>query len=456
MSDSKKYYKLNYSQNLLFFSQKFTIFKQVNTVCTSYLIHMDFDEDILKKAIRTAYQKQDVMQLRLTKVGKETLQYIADYEDPTINVVDFSNKTKEDEKKFFGKIAHKNFTKLDKNMNAIYIVHSQNGYNGLALAISHLAMDSFAIFAFYKLVIEYYMHYKDGAPAPADPASYTDLIEKELKYENSPQYENDHNFWQEYHKKPEPMYTDVRGPEPLLNKTRKKTPDARYAKTFVFDSRAKHVVLKYEKELVDKLEAYRAANGVSVQAVISSAMATYLLAKNDTDYITLFITYARRATLTEKTAGGSRIHVLPLRYNYDRNATFAKTVENVYNEQCTIMHHVNINTLDVFDMEEKAYKRPVGTSYNGISLTYQPIRITAPNNADFQIMWYANGTASQPLYPTIMDGDGTGELHCHYEYQIKHYKPEEIEKAHKGFIKVLNIAMNNPQITLSEIIKQID
>ena len=48
MENSKKYYKLNYSQHMLFFSQKFSILKQVNTVCTSYLLKMDFDEEILK------------------------------------------------------------------------------------------------------------------------------------------------------------------------------------------------------------------------------------------------------------------------------------------------------------------------------------------------------------------------------------------------------------------------
>ena len=153
MENSKKYYKLNYSQHMLFFSQKFSILKQVNTVCTSYLLKMDFDEEILKKAIITAYQKQEVMRLRLTKINKETVQYLADYEEPEIKVVDFSKKTKDDEKKYFSKIAHKCFTKLNKNMNAIYIVHSQDGYNGLALAISHLAMDSFAVFGFYKLVV---------------------------------------------------------------------------------------------------------------------------------------------------------------------------------------------------------------------------------------------------------------------------------------------------------------
>lgn len=454
MENSKKYYKLNYSQHMLFFSQKFSILKQVNTICTSYLLKMDFDEEILKKAIITAYQKQEAMRLRLAKINKETVQYIADYEEPEIKVVDFSKKTKDDEKKYFSKIAHKCFTKLNKNMNAIYIVHSQDGYNGLALAISHLAMDSFAVFGFYKLIVEYYMHYKEGAPKPTDPASYTALLEKELKYEGSAQHKKDIEFWEEFHSHTPPVYTDIRGPF-LLEKARKKNPDATYAMTFTFDARAKHVVLKYEKDLVDKMEAYRAKHGVSVQAVIGVAMSTYVMAFNDENEVTLMLTYARRATLSEKTGGGSRVHAFPHRQIFNRDASFADAVADAYNQQCTTMHHLNFNTLEIFDLEEKYYKRPVGAQYNAINLTYQPIRIQSPNNVKFQIMWYGNGAASQPLYPTIMDGNGTGELHCYYEYKIKCYKEEEIRKAHEGFVKVLNIAMDNPEISLNDIIKQI-
>lgn len=454
MSDLKKYHKLNYSQYSLFFSQKFSLLKQINTVCTSFLLKMDFDEELLKKAIKIVYQKQEAMRLRITKIDKEIVQFIADYEEPTINIADFSNKTKEQEKKFFDKIAHKNFSKRDKNMNAIYIVRSQDGYNGLALAISHIAMDSFAVFAFYKLVIGYYMHYKDGSPAPADPASYTAVLEKELSYEGSAQYEKDLAYWSEVFSRPEPLYTDIRGTA-LLEKTRKKDPKARYAKTFSFNPFAKHIILKYEKPLVDKMEAYRAKYGVSIQSVLAVAMSTYIMSLNDTNDISLFLTYARRATLSEKTAGGCRVHVFPHRQIFNKDSSFADAVDESYKIQCTTMHHLNFSALKMFDMEEEYYKRPLGAQYNALTLTYQPIRVQTPNNVEFQIMWYANGTASQPLYPTIMDGNGTGELHCHYEYKTKSYTAEEITTAHKGFVKILEIAMDNPDISLNEIIKAI-
>ena len=455
MNESHKYYKLIPSQHLLFYCQKFCLLKQVNTICTSCFFEMDFDDEILKKAIRTSYQKQECMNLRITKRGKEIYQYIAEYEDPDIHVVDFSKKTKADEKKFFEKVAHKKLTKFDKKMNEIYIVHSQNGYNGLALATSHLAMDSFAIFAFYKLIVEYYMHYKDGAPEPKAPASYVGMLEKDFKYIGSQQEEWDNKYWEEFYSTPVATYTDIAGPR-LLEKTRKKIPDATYGKTFTFNPFAKHLVLKYDKELVDKMEAYRAENAVSVQAIITTAISAYLMALNNVNDITLYLVYARRATLSEKTAGGSRAGAFPFRQIYDPNSSFADAVSLSFAQQCNTMHHVKYNPLKIMELEEKYYNKPVGYQFYALTFTYQPIRIATPNDVKFQIMWYGNGAAAQPIYPTIMDGNGTGDLHCYYEYKTKCYTPDEIKTAHEGFVKILNMAMDNPNITLGEIIKKIN
>ena len=456
MKNSIKYYPLNPSQNLLFYGQQFSIFKQVNTLCTSYLLKMDIDDEIMKKAIKAAYKKQECLHVRLKKVNKQTVQYVAEYKDPDIHIVDFSKKTKEKEKKYFEKIAHKNTTKHEKNMNAIYIIHSQDGYNGLSLVVSHLIMDSFAIFAFYKFVMDYYMHFKEGRPAPRDPGSYTALLEKDINYSNSPQYKKDIEFWENYLSgMPHPVYTDIRGPKPLLEKTRKKIPDANYAITYAVDSRAKHHVLKYEKDLVDKLEAYRSSHGVSVQSIIATAMAIHLSALNNTDYITLFVTFARRATLSEKTSGGSRIHVVPFRYIYKQDESFEKTVENAYNMLCNIMHHVNISTLDIYEISGKLHPLPPTAQFHAFAFTYQPLRIAPPVDVPIQMMWYNCGATPQPIYPTIMDGNGTGELHCYYEYQPSRYTPEEISTAHNSFVKILNMAMDDPDITLNEIIKKI-
>ena len=454
MNGSKKYYNLLPSQHLLFFAQKFCLAKQVNTICTSYLLKMDFNDELLKKAIRTAYKKQECMSLRITKIGKDVVQYIADYEDPDIGIVDFSKKTKVDEEKFFNKVARKKLTKFDKKMNEIYIVHSKDGYNGLALATSHLAMDAFAIFTFYKLIIDYYMHYSEDAPAPKDPASYTAMVEKEFAYENSAQEKKDMEYWEKFHSTPIPTYTDIAGPR-LLEKMRKKRPDAKCAMTFSFNPTAKHLVLKYDKNIVNKIEEYSIHNNVSANAIITTAVSVYLMAMNNISDITLYLTYARRTTMAEKTAGGSKACAFPFRQIFDYNSTFETAVLSSFEQQCQTMFHTKASPMKVMAFEETHYNKPIGGQFYALCLTYQPIRLPSPNNVRFQAKWYGNGAASQPLYPTIMDCDGTGELQCYYEYKPVSYTPEEIIKAHKGFLKVINIAMENPEITLRDLIKKI-
>lgn len=454
MNNSKKYYNLLPSQHLLFYAQKFCLSKQVNTICTSYLFKMDFDDKLLKKAIRTAYKKQECMRLRITKIGKDVVQYIADYEDPEVKVVDFSKKSAVDEEKFFNKVAHKKLSRFDKKMNEIYIVHSRDGYSGLALATSHLALDAFAIFAFYKLIIDYYMHYSEGTPAPKDPASYISMVEKEFAYEDSAQAEKDTKYWEEFYSTPVPVYTDIAGPR-LLEKMRKKHPDSTCAMTFSFNPVAKHLVLKYDKNIINKIEVYSKQNNVSANAIITTAISVYLMAMNNINDITLYLTYARRATIAEKTAGGSKACAFPFRQIFDYNSSFESAVLSSFEQQCETMFHTKANPMKVMAFEETHYNKPLGGQFYAMCFTYQPMHISSPHNVRFKLKWYGNGAASQPLYPTVMDCDGTGDLHCYYEYKPKSYTPEEITAAHKGFLKVLNIAMDNPEISLREIIKQI-
>ena len=45
----RKYYSLSDAQRILFHSQKYAIYKQVNNICTLVLVDTRLDFDILKK-----------------------------------------------------------------------------------------------------------------------------------------------------------------------------------------------------------------------------------------------------------------------------------------------------------------------------------------------------------------------------------------------------------------------
>ena len=61
-----EYYDLTAGQQLLLFSQTFTIHKQINNIFTSILLEKKLDFDVLKSAIEYAYEQNDAFRLRMT------------------------------------------------------------------------------------------------------------------------------------------------------------------------------------------------------------------------------------------------------------------------------------------------------------------------------------------------------------------------------------------------------
>ena len=138
----RKYYDLTAAQNILFFSQKYTIHKQVNNVCTSVLVDKELDLDRLKKAIEIAYDRNDALRIRIVKVDKSMKQYFEDKADSHIEFLDFTGKTRDQMEKKLYKIASKPVTVWGKPLSKTYMIRSYDGRTGLYFVVSHMIMDS--------------------------------------------------------------------------------------------------------------------------------------------------------------------------------------------------------------------------------------------------------------------------------------------------------------------------
>ena len=66
-------------------------------------------------------------------------------------------------------------------MNVIKMISLPGGYNGLYIKIDHRLMDSCGAIVMVNDIMELYCHYKFGTPYPEDMASFTDMVERDLK-----------------------------------------------------------------------------------------------------------------------------------------------------------------------------------------------------------------------------------------------------------------------------------
>lgn len=452
----RKYYDLTSAQMILFFSQKYTIHKQVNNICTSVLTDMELDFDILKKAIEKAYERNDSFRVRIVEVDKVMKQYFGEYEKPSIQCLDFRGRTQDEMENTLYRIARKPVTVFGTQMSRIYMMHSFDGKCGLYFVVSHLILDSWAITTFFKDILAIYEALLNGTEMPKPLYSYEKLLNTELNYRNTEAYKKDRAFLEnEFNGKEEPIFTHINGYS-ILEKYRvkMKNPDLRSCNgdiSNILFTKAKNVMLPVPGELAARMESYSTANNVSLQSVVLAALRTYLskVNKNEKD-IGFHTVVARRGTLQEKYTGGTRVHFMPFRTIIDENKTFKEACEIINDKQSSIYRHAEIDPLEVMGMWKKAYNTK--GSYFGLSVTFQPVKLTSPGGMRIETKWYGNGTASQNAYLTVMDGDGTGSLKFYYEYQTHAVSFDTIEKMHSYMMKVMEAGTANTNVTIGELL----
>lgn len=450
----KNYYKLTPAQELLVRSQKFTVHKQVNNICTSLLLDKELDINLLKEAIRLEYERNDSLRIRVTKVGSELMQYISDTGFQEIGMLDFTGKTQEFQEDKLHSLASKPITKHDQPLSKVYIMKSYDGKTGLFFAVSHMVLDSWGITIFYKDVLALYDALERGGEMPKPLAPYENLLKRDLEYINTPQYQKDKEFWGEFLYSTEPIYTDINGRQVLEKyRLKNKKPDIRYGQIFTLYTKSKNKMLWIPKEVVDRIQEYCTTHNCSMQSHFLLAYRNYLAKVNDREKDIFFQTsIARRGTLEQKNTGGSLVMSLPFRAVLEEDMTVREALADIEEKKVMMYRHSEMNPGELLSMVKEKFNTPQIGTYFSVLFTFQPVQLTTLDGTRIYSNWYGNGTFPLPLYLTVMDGDGTGGMKCYYEYQTKIISEETLDKLHSYMINSMLAGVENDQHTIGEML----
>ena len=453
MPMDKKYYPLTPAQMILFYAQKYSLLKSSNTICISCFFKQDLDIGLMKESLLEVFKRYECLQIRLKKNGKtDVVQYI-DRTPPDIKFLDFSKKTEAAQEKAISRFARKNYTKFDKRMFEITLAKSHDGYPGFIFAVSHVIMDSHAIFVFLHDIYSVYTALKNGTALAKAPASYISVLEKDLQYKNSKMYENDLKFWCDQFSAPEPTYTDTLGSSVLEKyRKKKKDPSIKYVAHLDLLSRGRHSVHVIPSAEVKKIVDYCVDNRVSLQSLFTAALYIFLSKRNNgIDDIVINALNSRRGSFAEKTSGGTRVHVHNLRMKVPHEEKFSKFVLDTSLNLMSLYKHFNFSPLEAMGLRRKMYKLPTGATYGLSAITVQTV-LFPEDFADFYAKWHSNGVATNPFYLTVMHMDKSGDLHCYYEYRTKYYTEELIASIHEYMMYIINEGITSDDITVKEII----
>jgi len=451
-----KYYDLTPSQKLMFYEQKFSTHRQINNIFILMLVEKKLDFDALRSAIEEAYQQNDCFRLRITKIEKTARQYFAEYEKPDIGLLDFTGRTPKQMENKLSRLAHTPIKIYDCPMTRVYMVRTPEGLDGIYFGVNHIIMDAWAIGVFLDYVMSAYESVKCGSGSPRPLSPYEPLLQKELEYTETPQYQKDREFWfNEFEHLPEPMFSHVNGRCELeKNRKKYKNPDLRYGSIFTLRTAARHEVLEIPKEHVDKIAAYCQQQRVSMQSVFMFGLRHALSKLNERqEDITFMATVARRATVSEKRAGGTRAQATRFRTVFGEDCTFEQACHEIARYQTAFYRHAAIPMQELMKMERARYNKPgMFNSYNAGLMTFQPMRLALSDGTPMRTKWYCNGAFAMAFYLNIMDADGTGALQCYYEYQYKNVERGRIRMMHNIMVQSIMAGIENPSVTIGELL----
>ena len=458
-----KCYPLCAAQKLHYYTVRYSP-AQVLCIGTGLYVKQDVDFNLLKKAIYEAYKRFDTMRVRFTKEEDGTVyQYIVPNEERDIEFCDFSEWEEDAIKKEMERWTSIPFERFNSPMNKIVMVKMPDGYNGTYMKVDHMTMDSSSIVGFSRTVLETYSIMKYGAKikqAPVKP--FIPQLEKDLAYEaDSPARKKDEEFWQAEIEKSEPMYTDFAGQGRLLTQRRENNnPNQRYAMVVSKDPTASIAVYHLEYEASMRLMKFCELNNVSMASLLLMGMRTVLSKFNDNEKdVSIKTCVARRGTLSEKYSGGTRIHFFPMRTIMEPEMTFLDGIRMIQTEQNKIFRHANYDPIECTIKRGQYWKYQPGTSYESISLTYQPLTITkdTPEMPDipYKSYWYSNGVAAQPLYLTVMHRPEDNGLNFNFEYRVDAVTDKEMEYFYYYLCRVLFRGIEDETRTIGEILEMI-
>lgn len=455
-----KLYPLTAAQRLHFFTLKYCPKKQVLNIGTSLTIGGDVVEfDVLEKAIHLAYERNDAARLRFCEDGQgETLQYIVPKDDRAIEYFDFTGWEFDDAEKKLREWTEIPFPRADSPMNRVVMLTMPDGYKGLYMNVDHMTMDSSSIIVFLVDIISIYCHFQYDFTYPKPMTSYIEALEEDLRYEDGSEAQRkDRAFWQAFIERDEPIFTDLAG-DGILMQQRGETgnPELRAASITSESVEARHDEFHLESGPSADLMEFCLEHRIPMVCLFMLGLRTFLSKMNhNEEKVSIKSTIARRGSVLKKKSGGTRIHFFPCRTDIPPETTFMDALGIIQRSQFEIFRHADFDPVELMGMEEH-FRHLQAKTYECMSLTYQPMTMTADTTAlgetKYKAKWYSNGVAASPLYLTVMHNSIDKGLDFFFEYQPGRVSFKELEYLYYYMCRIIFMGVGNPDITVGEIL----
>lgn len=452
-----KSYDLIPAQDMIQFMLKHSFFhKQVTQIPESMIVKKELDFDVMKKAFNIEIERNDCLRLRFFKEKGKIKQYFIDeYKVDNIPVLDF--KSDEERQAVLGADAQKPVKMLKDETFRIKFFRMSDGRNGVYINIHHLVMDNAAVFIFFADLFAIYDSLMNGTEMPKPLGKYEEIVQKELAYVADPEnLKKEEQAYREYMEKDgEPLYLGVEGPRHLeAERAKKKNPNIKAPSLFdPINDKAELTKHSINYEDSQKIFEFMKENNVGGECLVQLAMRLHVSKVNNRHNDTYFIVLCpRRRNLKEKRAGGTLAVPLPWRVVLPEETTFRDALKKMADVQFWAFSHMNYPYLEYRKLQRDMYNYPAAAGASTMMFSWFPLEAGTMNNWDYQFEGYNLGRYIMVIYTFAMKDSATGCLKLSCMHRTKYVTVEEAKALHLGAEKALKLGIENPDMTLGEII----
>lgn len=458
-SVNKPVYPLIPPQEMIQFMLKYSFFhKQVTQIPDSIIVSQKIDFDVMTEAFNIEIERNDCLRLVFFKQNGKIMQYFRDpYRIGSVPVYNF--KSDEEREKVLTADAQKPIKMLKGEIFRLKYFTTYDGRYGVYINIHHLVMDNAAVFAFFNDLFAVYDHLKNDKPMPKPLGSYEDRIKRELAYvEDKSNLEKEKEAYTEYiTRNGEPLYLGVEGPK-LLEAERKKKKDPSINAPSLFDpihDKAELTKTTFSPELSEKFFAFCENNNVSPECLVQLALRMHLSKINNGHLDTYFICLCtRRRTLTEKRSGGTVTAPLPWRVHLEEDDTFMSALDKMADAQVWAFRHMDYPYLEYRDLQRELFNYSAAAGSSTMMFSWMPINEKSINGWEYEYVGYGLGRYIMVLYTFAMKDAHSGCLKLSCLHRTKFVSVEDIKALHNGTKKVLEIALNEPDISIKDLLEK--
>lgn len=453
-----KLYDIIPSQETMYLMVKYSFHKQLTQIPTSFTVGADIDFDLLQKAFEIELERNDSLRLRFVKDGKKLKQYFLPELKYQVPVKHFSSFEEQDA--FFAADAQKPVYFLKDETFRIYFYKTDGASNGVYFNVSHLNVDAMGIVIFYLDLFNVYRALENKTEMPAPLDKYEDYIKAEFaRLADTKKMEKHRKFYVDYFLKGgEPFYAGVHGPAFLESyRKKKKNPELRVPPAYnpiydKCDTIVKHIAPDDAKKIFD----YCLEKKIAPESILQLGLRTHCSAINGRiNDVFMMSLCSKRATNKEKNMSGCLTQPLQLRTIIPESYTFSQAIDEITSVRTKLYRHNAYPYITARDLSRDIYNYNLiqGPACMMFSWIPVPVMPDMPIKIDFKM--YNLGRYFTPLYTICSPDPKDMGININYMYRVKLSTAQDIEALHEDAMKVILKGIENPEITIGELLDSI-